>query len=323
MSYALDLDRVRLHVEIERWPLRETFRIARGGKTEAVVLVATASLDGHVGRGEGVPYARYGEGPEAAMALGARTHATEVDALGSGALKNALSSALLDLEAKCTRVPVHERLGLPAPAPVALAATISIDAPEVMATRARAAGPLLKLKLAGDGLDRARIAAVHAARPDARLWLDANEGLDPETLASLTPELVSCGAVLLEQPLPEGRDEVLVSRSFPFPVCADESAHDAASLASLGNRYDAVNVKLDKTGGLHEALRTIDAARALGMKVVLGCMVSTSLSIAPAQLLAPRCDFVDLDGALFLAKDREGGVRLEDGQLLPATLWGA
>lgn len=322
MSARLDLDAVTVAARLERWPLAEPFRIARGARTEAVVVVVEASAGGRVGRGEAVPYGRYGETPEGVLEALAGVRARELDAM-RGAARAALETALLDLEAQVTRIAVHDRLGLPAPASAAIATTLSIDTPEAMARRAEAlpAG-LLKLKLAGDGDDLGRLRAVAAAQRDARLWLDANEGLSESGYATLVPMLSGLPVVLLEQPLPEGRDDALARAPRPVPVCADESAHDAESFAALVNRYDAVNVKLQKTGGLVPALRAIREARALGLRVVLGCMVSTSLAIAPAMLLAPLCDFVDLDGALWLARDRDGGGRLERGRLVPPSLWG-
>ena len=325
MTSALDLDRVTLSARIERWPLREPFRIARGARTEAVVVVVEARSSPHLGRGEAVPYARYGETPESVLAALAGARPSELDRL-AGAARAALEAALLDLETQVTGVPVHERLDLRPPAPFAIATTLSIDTPDSMARRAtEVPGALLKLKLAGDGLDVARLRAVADARPDARLWLDANEGLDERGYQGLVEALEALPVVLLEQPLPEGRDAALARSVRPrraVSICADESAHDAASFAALVDRYDAVNVKLQKAGGLVPALRAIERARALNLDVVLGCMVSTSLAIAPAALLAPLVDFVDLDGALFLAKDRDGGGRFERGLFVPPTLWG-
>lgn len=327
LEHRFDLDRtaVTLRASLERWPLAAPFRIARGAKTEAVVVVVEARAGSLAGWGEAVPYARYRETPDSVLAsLTALATAgpKHLESL-AGTARTAVETALLDLEAQRTGVPVHERLGLPAPVPFPIAATVSIDAPDVMASRASVApGSLLKLKLAGDGDDLARLRAVASARRDARLWLDANEGLDERSYDALVPALASLRVVLLEQPLPEGHDAVLARAPRPVPICADESAHGAASIDALAGRYDAVNVKLQKAGGLVAALRAIERARALDLKVVLGCMVSTSLAIAPAALLAPLADFVDLDGALFLSRDREGGGRLKNGLFVPPTLWG-
>lgn len=317
-----------LDVELERFAIRGEFRISRGAKTSAEVLVATITRHGHVGRGEAVPYLRYGETPKSIAAVLDRHAAllAQVDdrealrrALPPGALRNAIDLALWELEAKrsgrsSSRV---ER--------VETALTLSLAAPEAMARAAEGTrGALLKLKLAGDGLDVARLQAVAAARPDAQLWLDANEGLDVDGYRALLPALDALPVVLLEQPFPADADAVLATLPRPVPICADESAHDAASLAALADRYDAVNVKLDKAGGLTEALHVCARAEALGLEVAVGCMVCTSLALAPAFVLAARADFVDLDGALFLESDREGGVVLEDGGQLRApsrALW--
>lgn len=315
-------------VALERFPIAGEFRIARGSKTDADVLVVTLARDGVVGRGEAVPYARYGETPET-IAAQLRAHeallASSFDrealrrAMPKGALRNAIDLALWDHEGRSKHAPslrVEE---------VRSALTLSLADPEAMARAAtQIRGTLLKLKLAGDALDGERLRAVHAARPDAQLWLDANEGLDVARYEALLPLLDALPVVLLEQPLPAAADAVLVELPRPVPICADESVHDRASLASLADRYDAVNVKLDKTGGLTEALDVVRDARALGLEVVVGCMVSTSLALAPAFILAAGADFVDLDGALFLTEDRQGGVVLGDDGLLRApsrALW--
>lgn len=317
---------MRLSIADERWPIEGDFRIARGNKREAEVVVVTLREGDHAGRGECVPYARYGETIEGVKAAleGARG-AIEAGAqpVLHGAAASALDAARLDLEAKRTGVPVWDRLKLGAPAPVEIAWTLSIDAPEAMAERARLT-PMrrLKVKLGGDGSDVLRLQAIRAARPDARLWLDANEGLND--LQALLPTFGALGVDLLEQPFPAGHDAALSTLKGRIPFCADESfAHDVP-MASLVDRYDAVNVKLDKAGGLSGALRSIEEARRLGLRVVLGCMVSTSLSIAPALCLAQRADDVDLDGALLLARDRDDGPRLEGGLLVPRGMagWG-
>jgi L-alanine-DL-glutamate epimerase-like enolase superfamily enzyme len=320
---------VRLEVAVERWPIAGDFRISRGQKTEAEVVVVSVERAGVVGRGEGVPYGRYGETTASVVSA---IEATRPQLLAGqiaplrGAAGNALEAARLDLEAKETGVPVWERLGLAAPGPTELAWTLSIDTPDRMAERAQKS-PMrrLKVKLAGDGLDHARLLAIRAARPDARLWLDANEGLDEATLPDLLAKCAALGVELLEQPLPASSDGALARLHHPVPICADESFVDRSTLPALRARYDAVSVKLDKAGGLQEALACVRTARELGFRVVLGCMVSTSLSIAPAMCLASLCDDVDLDGALLLARDREGGPSLSGGVLVPGRLagWGA
>lgn len=325
----------RIELRIERYPLRSAFRISRGAKTHADVLTATITDATHVGRGESVPYGRYGETTASVLAQAAACEAQLRDVLDpeslaailpAGALRNALDLALWDLRAKREGQSVASLLGLAPPESVESALTLSLDAPDAMASAAtKTLGSLLKIKLAGDALDRPRLLAVHAARPDARLWLDANEGLDPARYLALVDLFESLPVVLVEQPFPADLDAVLRELPRPVAICADESAHDAASLEPLADRYDAVNVKLDKSGGLTEALRTIARAKELDLQLVLGCMVSTSLALAPAFLLAGDADFVDLDGALFLEEDRASGVVLEDGRLHApsATLWGS
>ncbi len=318
----------------ERWPIAGTFAISRGAKTEAVVVVAALSANGFTGRGECVPYARYGESVDSVtraivalrpqLAAGLTRDGLQ-DVMPPGAARNALDCALWDLEAKLAGKPVHELAGLPAPQPLTTAFTISIGAPEAMAKAAAkaAARALLKVKLGGDG-DAERIAAVRSAAPNAALIVDANEGWTPQNLAANLTACAKAGVVLVEQPLPEGKDDALARIIRPIPVCADESVHDRESLAGLAGKYDAVNIKLDKTGGLTEALIMAQEARKAGFAIMAGCMVGTSLGMAPAVLLAQGARFVDLDGPLLLAKDRDHGLRYEDSLVYPATreLWG-
>ena len=323
-----------LGARIERWPIAGTFTISRGTKTEAVTVVAEVSLGGHTGRGECVPYPRYGETPEATLvALQAMREPLQQGldrqalqaAMPAGAARNALDCALLDLEAKASGRRAWDLLGRPAPLPCVTAYTISLASPEAMAAAtARAAHrPLLKIKLGGDG-DGSRIAAVRQAAPKSELIVDANEAW---TSGNLEQNLAACaeaGVTLVEQPLPAGQDEALKRIKRPIAVCADESVHDRASLDGLRGRYDAVNIKLDKTGGLTEALLMADAAQALGLEIMIGCMVATSLAMAPAMLLAQQARFVDLDGPLLLARDRDGGLRYDGSLVYPpeAALWG-
>lgn len=324
---------VALTVAVERWPIEGTFTIARGSKREAEIVVVTLREGSHRGRGECVPYPRYGE-TAASVVSAIESLAGELErgldrrglaARAQGAARSALDLAVWELEAARAGVGVAELAGLAWPAPFPTATTISIDSPERMA---RAAGALagravLKLKLAGDGLDLERVRAVREVAPSATLWVDANEGWDIATYDALVPRLAELGVALLEQPLPAQADHALRGRARPIPLCADESAHGAETIAALADRYDAVNVKLDKAGGLSGAIEAIDAARAAGLRVALGCMVCTSLAIAPACLLAPRADWVDLDGSLLLARDREGGAGVDaGGRLVPPTLWG-
>jgi L-Ala-D/L-Glu epimerase len=323
-----------LSARIERWPIAGSFTISRGAKTEAVTVVAEVSRGGHTGRGECVPYPRYGETPEATLAALQSTqealrHGLDRGALQTampaGAARNALDCALLDLEAKTAGRRVWNLLGRPAPRACVTAYTISLGSPEAMAAAtARAAHrPLLKIKLGGDG-DGARIAAVRKAAPESELIVDANEAWTAHNLDRNLAECAEVGVTLVEQPLPAGQDEALARIKRAAAVCADESVHDRKSLDGLRDRYDAVNIKLDKTGGLTEALAMADAAQALGFEIMVGCMVATSLAMAPAMLLAAQARFVDLDGPLLLARDRDGGLRYDGSLVYPpeAALWG-
>jgi L-Ala-D/L-Glu epimerase len=331
-----------LVARIERFPIAGSFTISRGAKTEAVTVVAEISRasshggfgGGFLGRGECVPYARYGETPEATLAgilamqdavAGGLDRRALQAAMPPGAARNALDCALVDLEAKRQARRAWEVLGRREPKPCTTAYTISLGSPETMAeaTAKAAHRPLLKIKLGGEG-DPERIAAVRKAAPDAQLIVDANESWTPSNLA---PNLAACaaaGVILVEQPLPAGSDAMLAQIRRPIKVCADESVHDLASLAALRDRYDAVNIKLDKTGGLTEALALADAAEALGFDIMVGCMVATSLSMAPAMLLTPQARFIDLDGPLLLARDRDHGLRYDEAHVYPpdAALWG-
>ena len=321
-------------VSVESWPIRGVFRISRGAKTEAEVVVVTAEADGHRGCGEAVPYRRYGESLESVVAAieAIRPHLVDgftrkhlLSLMPAGAARNALDCALWDLEAKRAGTSVAALAGLAPPRPVVTAYTLSLDEPAAMAEAARAAAkPLLKLKLAGDDADIARVAAVHAAAPAARLIVDANEAWAPDQVLPLARAMAPLGVVLIEQPLPAGADDALLGLDCPIPLCADESCHTAADLSGLLGRYSHVNVKLDKTGGLTEAIILADAAQTLGLRLMVGCMVGTSLAMAPALLLAGRADFVDLDGPLLLDLDRVPGLVI-DGAVIqppPPELWG-
>ncbi|OAF04827.1 dipeptide epimerase [Bradyrhizobium centrolobii] len=323
-----------LSARIERFPIAGTFTISRGAKTEAVTVVAEVSRNGITGRGECVPYPRYGETPEATLGAilamqqavaGGLTRQALQAGMPPGAARNALDCALIDVEAKTARLRAWNLLDRPVPGERTTAYTISLGSPEAMAaaTAKAAHRALLKIKLGGEG-DGARIAAVRKAAPAAELIVDANEAW---TEANLEHNLAACaevGVTLVEQPLPAGRDEALARIKRPLAVCADESVHDRNSLSPLRERYDAVNIKLDKTGGLTEALAMADAAQALGFEIMVGCMVATSLSMAPAMLVTPQARFVDLDGPLLLARDRDHGLRYDDSLVYPpeASLWG-
>lgn len=323
-----------LTVEAERFPIAGTFTISRGSKTEAEVLTCTIRDNGFGGRGECVPYGRYGEtmeavraaietmGPSVAAGL-SRDELREM--LPPGAARNAIDCALWDLEAKTSGRPAWRAVCAATPAPLVTAYTLSLGEPEVMAAQARlnASRPLLKVKIGGEG-DIARIRAVAQAAPSSRIVLDANEGWTEDNIAENLAAAAELGVALIEQPLPAGRDAVLGSIPHPVPICADESVHTAKGLSSLRDRYDAVNIKLDKAGGLTEALALRDEARRLGFSIMVGCMVGTSLAMAPAVLLAQGADFVDLDGPLLLARDRVPGLSYEGSWVSPpdAALWG-
>lgn len=324
-----------LTVTAERWPIAGAFTISRGSKTAADVVVATVRRGDAVGRGECVPYGRYGESVDGVVAAlealaphvaDGLTREVLGGLLPAGAARNALDCALWDLEAKETGVPVWRRAGLDdVPAPVATAVTVGLDTPAAMADKAAgyADWPLLKVKVgADDVLDR--LAAVRSAAPLPRLIVDANEGWALAQLRDLLPDLAALRVDLIEQPLPAGDDAGLADLAPLVPLCADESAHTADGLDALVGRYQAVNIKLDKTGGLTEALRLRDAARAHGLAVMIGCMVGTSLGMAPALLLAAGAQFVDLDGPLMLREDRSGGLRYRGAMIDPPspTLWG-
>jgi len=325
---------VALTIRSERWPIAGGFAISRGAKTQAEVVVAELSDGGHRGRGECVPYAWYGEtvaGVVAAIEALRGPLAGGLDREGlqallpAGAARNALDCALWDLEAKRAGRPVHDLAGLPPPQPLVTAYTISLGSPDAMAAAAAGAAwrPLLKIKLGGAGTPE-RIRAVREAAPGARLIVDANEAWSAENLADNFAECALAGVTLIEQPLPAGRDEALAAIARPIPVCADESLHDRASLDRLAGKYDAVNIKLDKAGGLTEALALAREADRRGLAVMVGCMVSTSLAIAPAVLLAQGARVVDLDGPLLLAADRPDGLTYDGSVVHPAkpALWG-
>jgi L-alanine-DL-glutamate epimerase-like enolase superfamily enzyme len=323
-----------LSVGVERWPIAGNFVISRGAKSEAVVVVAELTDGIHRGRGECVPYARYGESVDGVVAAleamaDAIARGLDPDALQSampaGAARNALDCAFWDLFAKRAGQPVHELVGLAPPQPVVTAYTISLAAPDAMAQAAAAVADraLLKIKLGGCD-DDACIAAVRRAAPRAELIVDANEGWTPENLAANLAACAQAGVALIEQPLPADRDAALAQLPRLVPICADESAHETASLAALIGKYDAVNIKLDKAGGLTEALAMAREAERLGLSLMVGCMVATSLAMAPAMLLAQRARVVDLDGPLLLARDRPCGLVYRGSHVHPPTpaLWG-
>ncbi|MEO3431162.1 N-acetyl-D-Glu racemase DgcA [Pelagibius sp. CAU 1746] len=325
---------VQLTVRHEAWPVRGKFTISRGSRTQADVVVAELSDGTHVGRGECLPYPRYGESVEGVIA--------EIEALGgplaegldrrglqsrlpAGAARNAVDLAFWDLECKRAGKRHWDLAGLPQPGPVTTAFTLSIDTPEEMGRKAAANAerPILKLKLAGpDDLDR--VEAVRANAPKARIVVDANEGWTAAQYSALVPDLQRLGVVMVEQPLPAGDDAALAGIERPVPVCADESCHDTATLAALKGRYDMVNIKLDKTGGLTEALRLKQAAEAEGYGIMVGCMLTTSLACAPAVVLAQGVALTDIDAPLLLAEDRDPPLKIEGSLVYPPApaLWG-
>jgi L-alanine-DL-glutamate epimerase-like enolase superfamily enzyme len=316
------------------FPISGTFAISRGSKTTAEVVTCTIVENGHSGHGECVPYGRYGESMESvvaeikAMRPSIKAGLTRSDLIGAmkpGAARNAVDCALWDLEAKSTGICVANCLGIAKPKPLTTAYTISLGEPEEMAakTRAQAHRPLLKVKV-GTGDDESRIRAVRAAAPDAMIILDANEGWPEEVLVHHLQIAAEAGVALVEQPLPAGRDAMLAAIRRPILVCADESVHHSGDLVALRDRYDAINIKLDKTGGLTEALAMKQEAQRLGFQIMIGCMVGSSLAMAPAVLLAQDAEFVDLDGPLLLARDRDPALRYEASLVFPPTaaLWG-
>ena len=314
----------------ETFRLAETFAISRGSRDAAEVLTVCVEEDGRIGWGECVPYARYGESMEsvADQVMGLPSELTREglqETLPAGAARNAVDCALWDLAAKQAGERAWRLAGIERPGPVVTAFTLSLDTPERMEASARrhAGRPLLKVKLGGEE-DMSRLEAVRRGAPETRLIVDANEGWNAELYSEIAWHLVRLGVQLVEQPLPAGNDGMLAEIERPLPVCADESVHDRATLPALMGKYDAVNIKLDKTGGLTEALALRDAAREQGHDIMAGCMVGTSLAMAPAILLAQGATVVDLDGPLLLAEDRDHALEYEGGRVHPPRpdLWG-
>lgn len=318
----------------ESWPIRGTFAISRGSKTSAEVVTVSLQQDGHTGRGECVPYARYGESIDSVISAiesvrrelqaGADRAALQ-QLLPAGAARNAIDCALWDHEAKAAGVRVWQLAGLAEPVAQVTAYTLSLATAQVMHQSAldHCERPLLKLKLAGDG-DIERVAAVREGAPNAQIIVDANEGWNIEQYQQMVPELARLGVAMIEQPLPAGQDAGLAGVDRPIPLCADESCHDAKTLADLQGRYDVVNIKLDKTGGLTEALVMRDTAQQMGFDIMVGCMIATSLAMAPATIIGTGARVVDLDGPLLLAADRENGLDYGAFKVSApdAALWG-
>ncbi len=321
---------MKISVFRDVFKLAQVFTISRGSRTEAVVVRVEIEQDGFIGRGECVPYARYSETVESVTAqieslVLPITRETLQELLPAGAARNAVDCALWDLESKKTGLPVWRLAGLDEPGPEVTAYTLSLDTPEKMKEQAAANAerPLLKIKLGGEG-DIARIEAVREGAPDARIIVDANEGWTPEAYSKLAPVLVRLGVEMVEQPFPAGDDDALLQIERVLPVCADESCHDRSSLAALEGKYDMVNIKLDKTGGLTEAHALKKAAIAAGYQVMVGCMVGSSLAMAPAVLVAQSAAVTDLDGPLLLAEDRKHQLQYDEKGVYPSTkaLWG-
>ncbi|WP_159977943.1 N-acetyl-D-Glu racemase DgcA [Roseobacter cerasinus] len=321
---------MRFEVSRDVFRLAQVFTISRGSRTEAQVLTARVSDGAHQGWGECVPYARYGETLESVTAQIEGlpedvSRAALADLLPAGAARFAVDAALWDLEAKRTGRRAWQLAGLPEPKPEITAYTLSLDTPEKMRAQAaqHAHRPLLKIKL-GTPDDMPRLEAVRAGAPDARIIVDANEGWSADVYTDLAPHLVRLGVQLVEQPLPAGEDEALIGLERPVPVCADESCHDRSSLAALKGKYDVINIKLDKTGGLTEALALRDAALAEGYEIMVGCMVGSSLAMAPATLVAQGALITDLDGPLLLAEDRPKPLVFDEAGVHPPErdLWG-
>jgi L-alanine-DL-glutamate epimerase-like enolase superfamily enzyme len=324
----------RLSVTRRAWPLAQAFTISRGSRTTAEVVVAEVHDGEFRGRGECVPYPRYGESVDSVVAAleamkgavfsGLDRHELQ-RAMPPGAARNALDAAFWDLDAKRDDRRVADLAGIGAMKPVVTAYTLSLDTPEKMgeAAAAQRDRPLLKLKLSGDG-DIERVRAVRRNAPQSRLIVDANEGWSERHLTEVMPALAEFGVELIEQPLPAGADEALARVPHPIPICADESCHTAADLDRLAGKYDAVNIKLDKTGGLTEALALAEAAASRGFAIMVGCMIGTSLAMAPAMLVAQRAQVVDLDAPLLLASDRNPGLRYDGSTVYPPdpALWG-
>ena len=324
---------MKLTARAEPWPLSREFRISRGAKTQAHVVVVELERDGVFGRGECVPYARYGETTEGVLTvlrgIGATQPSLAHDKLDQhlppGAARNALDCALWDLRAKTFGRPVWDLAGLREPAPAQTCFTISLGDPATMAAQAARAAQTwtyIKIKMDGERVVE-RLMAIEKAAPNARLVVDANESWTLDQLRNVLGHGFST-IDLIEQPLPAGNDDALSALSSPVPLCADESVHTSENISSLARHYQAVNIKLDKTGGLTEAIKTVDAAKKAGLKIMLGCMVGTSLAMAPAMMLSSMADVVDLDGPVLLARDRNPALLYQGGRVFPPepALWG-
>ena len=319
-----------IQAEVEIFPLAHVFRISRGARTQAEVVTVTIEKDGVTGRGECVPYARYNETLESVIKQVESLPAdidkeTLQDTLPPGAARNAVDCAVWDFECKKLDQRIWKIAGIQVPEQKITAYTLSLDEPKNMFKQAEKNSnrPLLKVKL-GTPNDMPRLEAVRKGAPNSEIIVDANEGWDAELYSQLAPELVRLGVKLVEQPLPADQDGDLIGLPRPLPICADESCHDRKSLEKLIGKYDFVNIKLDKTGGLTEALLLKNKALEAGFKIMVGCMVGSSLAMAPATLIAQNATFVDLDGPLLLAHDRRHGLLYDESWVHPPVkdLWG-
>ena len=319
-----------IQAKVDIFPLAQVFRISRGARTQAEVVSVVIKKNGLTGRGECVPYARYNETSESVIQQieslpSDINRQTLQNTLPAGAARNAVDCALWDLDCKKMDLPCWQLAGIPMPKELITAYTLSLDEPENMLKQAEKNSnrPLLKIKL-GTPNDMPRLEAVRKGAPNSKIIVDANEGWDAETYTKLAPDLVRLGVQLVEQPLPADKDDALIGLPRPLPICADESCHDRNSLPKLIGKYDFVNIKLDKTGGLTEALYLRNKALEDGFKIMVGCMVGSSLAMAPATLIAQNATFVDLDGPLLLAKDRDYGLFYDESLVYPPKkeLWG-
>ena len=318
----------------ESWLIEGSFTISRGSRTHANVVVVELQQGEYIGRGECVPYARYDESIESVIAqlealkdkIAAGAARQEIQSLlPAGAARNALDCAYWDLACKKSGQRIWQQLEVPQPKPLMTAFTLSLDTPERMKEAAikNAHRPLLKLKLAGEG-DVERVAAVREGSPNARIIVDANEGWNEQQYLTMVPELVKLGVEMIEQPFPASDDAALAHLPRPITLCADESCHDSSSLKNIIGRYDMINIKLDKTGGLTEAIALKEEAEKAGLQIMVGCMVATSLAMAPAFIVAQNVQIVDLDGPLLLAEDRQSGIQFDESlmNVYQAALWG-
>ena len=325
---------MRIEASSENWPLRDTFSISRGSKSSVDVVVVQIESESCIGMGEALPYGRYNQTIDQTLNLISEITETLGDGLSRESLKNAyppsaarnaLDCALWDLEAKITDTPVWQLADLPLPGELKGVCSLSMNHPDKLAESALAKEdfPILKIKL-GNELVIESLEAVRAARQDAVLIVDANEAWDITSFQAYIPELIQLGIEMIEQPLPACADEALDLIECDIPLCADESFHVGSDLNSLKNRYNIFNIKLDKTGGLTEAIEAVHEITAAGKEIMVGSMMATSLSLAPAVLLAHNARYVDLDSSIWLLKDRQGGVRFRNGMIAPAdrTLWG-